>query len=183
MRGDQLIRQWKIIRVLESRKTGITSAELAAELEVPLRTVYRDLDALSDAGFPLYTERVGKNSYWYIMDTFKKKLPLPLTVTELMALHMSRDLLSIFEGTIFHESIESLLDKMKTVLSRETLRYLENISGKLSIRFAAYKDMKSCKEALKGISEATAKKRRVEISYRAVSTGQETLRKIDPYQV
>jgi predicted DNA-binding transcriptional regulator YafY len=35
---------------------------LANELEVPLRTVYRDLDAIQEAGFPIYTDREGKNS-------------------------------------------------------------------------------------------------------------------------
>ena len=33
MRGTQLARQWKIIRLLESRKRGLTAAELSSELE------------------------------------------------------------------------------------------------------------------------------------------------------
>jgi predicted DNA-binding transcriptional regulator YafY len=57
MRGTQLARQWKTIRMMESRKTGISAMDLAVELEVPLRTVYRDLDAIQEAGFPLYTEQ------------------------------------------------------------------------------------------------------------------------------
>ena len=116
MRGTQLARQLKIITLIESRKRGITVADLANELEVPLRTVYRDLDAIQEGGFPLYTDREGKNSYWKMMDTFKKEFPFPLSLTELMALHMSRDLLSMLEGTIFHESIESLFKKVKTAL-------------------------------------------------------------------
>jgi hypothetical protein len=75
MRGTQLSRQWKIIRLIESRKKGITGMELANELEVPLRTVYRDLDAIQEAGFPVYTNRQGKNSHWKILDTFKKDFP------------------------------------------------------------------------------------------------------------
>ncbi|MBI5248094.1 MAG: YafY family transcriptional regulator [Desulfomonile tiedjei] len=183
MRGTILARQWRIIKMMESRKMGITGIELAHELEAPLRTVYRDLEAIQEAGFPIYNEKVGKNSYWKLVDRFKKDLPLPLTATELMALHMSRDLLSIFEGTIFHESIESLFDKVKAVLSPETLRYLENISGRLKIGFASCKDLTSCKEAIQGISKATATKKRVEILYKAVSTGRQTVRKVDPYQV
>jgi predicted DNA-binding transcriptional regulator YafY len=145
MRGTQLARQWRIIKMIESRKMGISGIELAHELEAPLRTVYRDLEAIQEAGFPIYNEKVGKNSYWKLVDRFKKDLPLPLTATELMALHMSRDLLSIFEGTIFHESIQSLFDKVRAVLSPETLRYLENISGRLKIGFASCKDLTACK--------------------------------------
>ncbi len=83
MRGTQLARQWKILRLMESRKRGITGGELAKELEVPLRTVYRDFEAIQEAGFPIYTERVGKNSYWKLLDTFKKDFPVPLTITGL----------------------------------------------------------------------------------------------------
>ncbi|HMK37448.1 MAG TPA: HTH domain-containing protein [Desulfomonilaceae bacterium] len=93
MRGTQLGRQWKIIKMMESRKTCVTGIDLAHELETPLRTVYRDLEAIHEAGFPIYSEKIAKNSYWKFADGFKKSLPLPLTVTELMALHMSRDLL------------------------------------------------------------------------------------------
>ncbi|MGO9570517.1 MAG: helix-turn-helix transcriptional regulator [Desulfomonilaceae bacterium] len=183
MRGTQLARQWKIIKLIESRKKGITGTELANELEAPLRTVYRDLDAIQEAGFPIYTDREGKNSYWKLLDTFKKDFPVPLTMTELMALHMSRDLLTVFQGTIFHDSIESLFKKVKTALSAETLRYLENISGRLKISIGPAKNFSGSKEVIKTLSEATAKRRRVEILYRAISTAQDTRRKVDPYQV
>ncbi len=183
MRGTQLARQWKIIRLIESRKRGISGTELANELEVPLRTVYRDLDAIQEAGFPIYTDREGKNSYWKILETFKNDFPVPLTMTELMALHMSGDLLSIFQGTIFHESIESLFQKVKSALAPEVLQYLENISGKLKICLGPAKRLPGMKGAIKALSEATARKRRVEILYCAVSTGQETKRKVDPYQL
>lgn len=116
MRGTHLARQWKILRLLESRKRGLTMADLASELEVTPRTVYRHIEAVQDAEFPLYTEREDRSSYWRLVDGFKSSLPLPLTVTELMALHMSRDILRIFDGTVFQESIESLFDKVKTSL-------------------------------------------------------------------
>jgi predicted DNA-binding transcriptional regulator YafY len=183
MRGTQLARQWKIISLIESRKRGITVVDLADELEVPPRTVYRDLEAIQEAGFPLYTEREGKNAYWKMLDTFKKNFPYPLTLTELMALHMSRDLLAMLEGTIFHESIESLFKKVKTALSPETLRYLKNISGRLKITIGHAKDFSAFKGVIKAASESTAKRNRMEIGYRAVSTGRETWRKVDPYQV
>jgi predicted DNA-binding transcriptional regulator YafY len=51
MRATQLARQWKILRLIESRKRGITGTQLANELEVPLRTVYRDFEAIQEAGF------------------------------------------------------------------------------------------------------------------------------------
>jgi predicted DNA-binding transcriptional regulator YafY len=72
MRGDQIVRQWKIIQFLETRRYGISVAELAEELESQPRTIYRDLEALYNAGFPLYNDKDGKNSVWKLLETFRK---------------------------------------------------------------------------------------------------------------
>jgi len=52
VRADRLL---SIIMLLQSRGR-MTAHELADELEVSQRTIYRDLDALSAAGIPVYTE-------------------------------------------------------------------------------------------------------------------------------
>ena len=183
MRGTQMARQWKIIQIMETRRTGISGADLAKELKAPLRTVYRDLEAIQEAGYPIYTDKDGKNSYWKLLDNFRKGFPVPLTATELMALHTSRELLSVFDGTIFSDSIETLFQKVKAALPPETLNYLQNISGGIKIDLGPTKDFSRVKEIVKELSEATASRKSVEILYQAVSTGRQTTRKVDPYQV
>ena len=89
-RGDQLARQWRIIRSLIASRMGKSAANLANELEYGVRTIYRDLEALQVAGFPLYTEKVGGKSLWSVLDTEKHQLPIPFTLPELMALNFSR---------------------------------------------------------------------------------------------
>ncbi len=183
MRGTQMARQWKIIRLMESRKYGISGNELAIELDTPLRTIYRDLKAIEEAGFPLYTDKDGKNSVWKMVDGFKKDFPIPMTGTELMALHMSRDLLSILHGTVFHDSIETLFQKVKAALLPETIAFLDKVAGSLKVDFGPTKSFSGLNEIVKDLSEATTSRKRVEIMYQAVSTGKTTKRKIDPYQV
>jgi len=66
MRGDQLARQWRILRNIESRKHGATVAELAAQEGCHPRTIWRDLAAIQDAGFSLYsrvTKLATRNRY------------------------------------------------------------------------------------------------------------------------
>jgi predicted DNA-binding transcriptional regulator YafY len=64
-RGDQLARQGKIIQTLITSRQGRSAADLAREIECHPRTLYRDLEALQAAGFPIYTEKVeGKNPPW-----------------------------------------------------------------------------------------------------------------------
>ena len=49
MRGDQLARQWRIIRAIEASPSGLTVAEIAKREETGIRTIYRDLEALQPA--------------------------------------------------------------------------------------------------------------------------------------
>jgi predicted DNA-binding transcriptional regulator YafY len=46
MRGDQLARQWRVIRAIEASSNGLTVAEIAKREETGIRTIYRDLEAL-----------------------------------------------------------------------------------------------------------------------------------------
>jgi len=71
MRGDQLSRQWRILRQIEVSKNGLIAAEIAARGDVSIRTAYRDLDDLQLAGFPLYTEKGVKGNRWKFIDKYK----------------------------------------------------------------------------------------------------------------
>jgi predicted DNA-binding transcriptional regulator YafY len=57
MRGDQLGREWRILRTIESGKNGATVAELAAQENCHPRTIWRDVAAIQAAGFPLYSKK------------------------------------------------------------------------------------------------------------------------------
>ncbi|MBM4333552.1 MAG: hypothetical protein FJ117_20430 [Deltaproteobacteria bacterium] len=115
MRGDQLARQWRVIRAIEASTNGLTVAEIANHNreETGITTIYRDLEALQSAGFPLYTEKVDKANRWAFVDTYKFKIPPPFTLTELMSFYFYKDLVRVFKGTPLHDSIDSVFKKIQ----------------------------------------------------------------------
>jgi predicted DNA-binding transcriptional regulator YafY len=75
----------KVLLLLQSRGR-LTAPELAAELEVSQRTARRDLDALSAAGFPVYSQR-GRGGGWQLLGGARTDLS-GLTADETRALFL-----------------------------------------------------------------------------------------------
>ena len=64
-RNDQVIRQWKILKLLETRGS-VTLTRLRDEIDEPAhpRTLRRDLEALSVIGVPILTEKRNGTTGW-----------------------------------------------------------------------------------------------------------------------
>src|SRR5712691_11301372 len=82
MRADRLL---SILLLLQTRGR-MTARELAEQLEVSERTIYRDIDALGMAGIPVYTER-GPGGGCSLLDGYQTRLT-GLTEPEVRALFL-----------------------------------------------------------------------------------------------
>ncbi len=182
-RGDQLARQWKIIQSLISSRQGKSVSDLAGALHCHRRTVYRDLEALQAAGFPVYTDRVGGRNHWSLLDAARHSVPIPFSLPELMALYFSRGMMKVLKDTVFYDSLESLFEKIKSTLPPEYIRYLEQIEDSLEVRAKPYKQFGKIREIIEKVSEAAIKKKRIEIAYYTMSRKSQTQRKIAPYKI
>ena len=182
-RGDQLGRQWQIIQTLLSSKRGRPALELSEELECNLRTVYRDLEALQIAGFPICNEREDGKNLWSLLDTVKQSIPIPFTLTELMAIYFSRDLVKTLQDTVFYDSLESLFKKIKTTLPPDSEEFLKNVQNTLYVSHKQYKEYGKAKGTISTVNDAAIRKRSIEINYYSMSNKKESVRKVDPYRI
>src|SRR3989338_6157371 len=134
-RGNQLARQWRLLQHLD-RPAGITVADAARELGCVVRTIWRDLRVLEDAGFPIYDEKApdGQHGLWRVREEFKRRLPLKLSLAELAALLMSRELLGPAGASVRGPAVASAFDKIAEVLSRDAVGLLERMRETIGIR-------------------------------------------------
>ena len=84
MRAERLLR----IVVLLQSKGKVTASELADELEVSVRTVQRDMEALSGAGIPVYATRGGDGG-WALLERYRTSLS-GLTASDVLSIVVGR---------------------------------------------------------------------------------------------
>jgi predicted DNA-binding transcriptional regulator YafY len=183
-RGDQLSRQWRLIQLID-RPQGITVDAAARELACTVRTIWRDLGVLQQAGFPLYTERAadGNRGVWRVTEEFKRALPLKLTLGELVALVMSRDLLTPLGVSVLGPEVASAFDKIQSALSRDALKIIGQMRDRLGVRAGGAKLQAPAAEHLPMIHTALAEHRTLRTRYYSASRDREDVREIDPYHL
>src|SRR5688572_25841046 len=107
-RNEQLVRQHKLLQILEAYRFGRTLEELRDELVTALglgslhtRSVRRDLEALQAAGIDVDMHETQRGTIWKYGPKAKTAARITASATELIALSLSRDLLYPLAGTPF----------------------------------------------------------------------------------
>jgi predicted DNA-binding transcriptional regulator YafY len=182
MRGDQLARQWQLIQHLAKSRAGIGLDELARELDCVKRTVYRDLDALMYAGFPVKSEKRDGRAFYSFLDSYRLG-DVPFTPDELLALAFSEDLLRVLEGTVFHDSIASALAKIRAGLGPELTNYLSRMTDTFRVIPGPHKRYAQFADTIRMLNDAVLSQQTIAMKYRTGRSGAESERGLDPYRV
>ena len=162
---SQAARLHDVIRILEARY-GATVEELAQECGVHSRTVYRDLQAIVDAGYPLVREAgEGGEIVYRFITGFKQIPPITFSLPELMTLNLCRKQLAFLQGTPFQDDLDAIFGRIRSGLPPRSVAHLERIAEAGAPRFQGLRDYSENKEVVEQLREALLLQFRCNIRY------------------
>src|SRR5215510_7480547 len=188
-RNAEVIRQWTILRDIERARGGVTIDDLAARCGVSTRTIRRDLQALEEAGFPLYDDRSHDDgrTRWMISGQAFKGLAAGLTLSELCALYFSRTLLESLAGTPFRDELETAFDKLSATLTPHMRQFLDQlphvIASKPDPTRLSLSDASRQQEIVARALEATLHHRSATLTYHSKSSERTKSYAVHPYRL
>ena len=187
-RNAEVIRQWTILREIErARGAGVTIDDLASLCDVTTRTIRRDLQALEEAGFPLYDDRSHDDgrTRWQVSGQAFKGLAAGLTVSELCALYFSRSLLESLSGTPFRDDVESAFEKLASVLTPHMRQFLDQLPRIIATKPDPMrrKDDPRQQRIIARAIDATLHHRQATIVYHSASSDRTKTYLVHPYRL
>ncbi len=171
---SQLSRLISILTLLKSKRL-LTASELAQRFDVSVRTIYRDIRKLEQAGIPVTTIE-GRG--YSLMDGYTVA-PVQFTEKQANALITAQHLVNQTNDSSFVTDFEEALTKIKSVFRTSIQEKSELLNSKIFV-FDSYNENISS-NALSEIQLAITNFNYVEINYRKANDPNITFRKIEPY--
>jgi predicted DNA-binding transcriptional regulator YafY len=191
-RHEQFLRIFALLEVLSDARQPIDDKSLIATLRerlgltrLSVRTLHRDCEFLVACGYPIDQVPLpdGRRQGWLLSKdrVSSRKLPLePLTLLELVAFEVGRDLLKTFEGTVLWTGIESLRHKLERDLSPALLSRLEDAKQIFRVRPPGDSTYASRPRLISTLSGAITDRKEIEIEEKT-DQGSTVVRRLLPH--
>jgi predicted DNA-binding transcriptional regulator YafY len=184
-RNQEVIRQWKVLHALESSRHGVAIDALSEDLDVTSRTIRRDLEALQEAGFPLFDTRDDEGRVrWRLDGQVLKGLDTGFTLAELCALYLSRNLLESVAGTPFQRDLKLAFDRLQRALSPRMRQFLDRLPAVLATKPGPrVRGGDAASDIVARLLEATLHFRVATMRYHSVSSAKVKDYQLHPYRL
>ena len=171
---SQLSRLIAILTQLKSKRL-LTASELSKKYDVSVRTIYRDIRKLEEAGVPVTTIE-GRG--YSLMDGYSVA-PVQFTEKQANALITAEHLINQTKDVSFVEDFNDALTKIKSVFRTSIQEKSELLQSKIHVFNPTYENISS--NALSEIQLAITNFNFTEINYCKVNDTDSSFRKIEPY--
>lgn len=172
---NRIDRVTAILIQLQSKRI-VKAQDVAERFNISLRTVYRDIRTLEEAGVPL----VGEAGVGYsIMDGYRLP-PVMFTPEEATAFLTAEKLVEKLTDPSTEESYKSAMYKIKAVLRASEKDQMEVMDDYIAVLKNPYVPHESNPGSLQRILKSIAEKKVMTISYFANHSQEKTSRNIEP---
>ncbi len=158
MRADRLI---SILLLLQNHRR-LTAKELAEMLEVSERTIFRDMDALSAAGIPVYAER-GSAGGWTLPEGYKTNLT-GMKSDEIVSLLLSKPV-ALLKELGMSEHFEAAFQKLLAATPSSVRKNAELVRERILFDGAGWHQSQEAFVYLPIIQDAVWEERLLQIQY------------------
>ena len=150
-------------------KGSMTAPELAKHFEVSVRTIYRDIDILSAAGFPVYASQ-GKGGGIAIQDNF-------VLNKSILSQQEQKQILIALQGIkiVDDENVNDLLLKLSGAFQKQNVNWLE-------IDFSSWRKGNTEKDNFHLLQSAIFKSKRISFYYHS-GKGETVRRLVEPLKL
>jgi predicted DNA-binding transcriptional regulator YafY len=175
---NRLERITSILLMLQSRRK-VTAQQLADHFETSIRTIYRDVRVLEEAGVPVGAEA---GLGYYLMDGYSLP-PVMLSKEEAAAMLMGEKLLDKFGDVSMNKEIKNAMQKIRAVLRNSDKDFLETLEESMSVfHYRRHKLMDDSfpNHFISSIQQAIVKQQVIEIEYYSLHSDEVSKRKVEP---
>lgn len=175
-RTDRLV---AMVMHLQGRRI-VRAEELSAHFEVSVRTIYRDIAALGEAGVPI----AGEAGVGYSLVKGYHLPPVSLTADEATALFVGGAMVKQFADSSLHEPMAAALDKLRAVLPRDRQEHVERLARHTVVmgRPGGHSPEPAAQPWLLAVQRGVAQRRVLRMTYRGRDR-EETARDAEPLGV
>jgi predicted DNA-binding transcriptional regulator YafY len=157
-------------------KRIVKAEEIADRFEISLRTVYRDVKALMEAGVPIGSE-AGKG--YFIVDGYHLP-PVMFTQEEGSAMLFAGKLVEKMTDKSIRKEFDSALMKIKAVLNESERDHLENLHAYVEVKNMPHDQPPFPNHFLTAIQKAAVDKEVLRMEYASNYAEEQTTRDIEP---
>ena len=177
---NRIDRLTAMILMLQSQRV-VTAEQMAEHFALSVRTIYRDIAALGEAGVPIAAEAgIG----YSLMRGFHMP-PIMFTEEEAVGLFMSGELTEQFGDDSLKKAVRSAMLKVRAVLPLERKNYLARLGNSISV--SPYdrpaKESDAQEGALMTVQKAVVERRCLTLCYNTGGKGEVTSRTVEPLGV
>ena len=161
----QINRLFEIIYILLDKKS-VTAKNLAERFGVSTRTIYRDVDTLSLAGIPVYTEK-GKGGGISLLPDF-------ILNKSILSEREQNEILTALQSLshVMTDESKGVLTRLSTIFNRTATNWLE----------VDFSDWGYCNDYFNNLKIGILEKRIVEFEYYN-TLGERAMRRVEPIQL